>query len=80
MFSAVEQYKQIIIIEDGVKLGGAAETFQLELLARFPDKTIKVFGFGDEFYPHGTRDQILEHVGLDSKSIISMIKGIKGGL
>ncbi|UVI34602.1 1-deoxy-D-xylulose-5-phosphate synthase [Brevibacterium spongiae] len=61
------------VIEDGVKIGGIGSQIRSDL--READSRIGVLELGvpDEFLPQGTREEILEHVGLDVETIVDDI-------
>ncbi|MBR5647279.1 MAG: 1-deoxy-D-xylulose-5-phosphate synthase [Treponema sp.] len=66
-------YKGIVFVEDGVKIGGISEYLSL-LLNKNKFFNVKILAFDNRFYEHGNRNQILEEAGLSIKSILSAIK------
>ncbi|MGC3021639.1 1-deoxy-D-xylulose-5-phosphate synthase [Brevibacterium sp. FAM 24630] len=69
------QHSLVVVIEDGVKIGGIGSQIRSDL--READSRIGVLELGvpDEFLPQGTREEILAHVGLDADTIVSDIVG-----
>ncbi|WP_209372497.1 1-deoxy-D-xylulose-5-phosphate synthase [Brevibacterium renqingii] len=63
----------VAVLEDGVKIGGVGSQIRSDL--READSRIGVLELGapDEFLPQGSREEILEHVGLDVDTIVSRI-------
>ncbi|WP_210602394.1 1-deoxy-D-xylulose-5-phosphate synthase [Brevibacterium oceani] len=63
----------VAVIEDGVKIGGVGSQIRSDL--READSRIGVLELGvpDEFLPQGTREEILDHVGLDTDTIVDDI-------
>lgn len=68
-----KKYYGIVFVEDGVITGGIGEYLN-GLLARHDFTNTKVLGFEDKYYSHGTRSDVLEAAGLDSKHIERAIK------
>ena len=74
-FKLASDYKGIIFVEDGVKIGGISEYLSL-LLNKNNFFNVKILAFDNQFYEHGNRKQILEEAGLSVKDIIRAIKEI----
>ncbi len=68
-----KKYKGILFVEDGVRIGGIS-VYLDELLARNHFTKTKVLAFGDKFYSHGNRQQILEAAGLSVENITKTVK------
>jgi len=62
------QYKGVLFVEDGVRLGGISE-YLSELLAHNNYLNTKILAFADKFYSHGNRAEILEAAGLSVEAI-----------
>lgn len=66
----------IFVIEDNLIKGG----FGSKILEMFNEKklntTVKLFGFPDEFIPHGDTQKLMEIYNLDATSIVKYIKGV----
>ena len=69
--SIAEHYAAVVLVEDGVHIGGMAE--YLDRVLHQNSHTVgirtKVLAFPDHFVGTGTREQILESVGLSPKHI-----------
>ena len=68
-----KKYYGIVLVEDGVKIGGICEYLK-SILAENGILNTKLLGFDDKFFSHGTRDEILEAAGL---SVIHIKRAIK---
>ena len=64
-----KKYKGVLFVEDGVRIGGIS-VYLDELLARNNYTATRILAFGDKFYSHGNRSQILEAAGLSVENII----------
>ncbi len=62
------KYDGIVFVEDGVIIGGIGE-YLSGLLASKGMKNFRLLGFGDKFYNHGTREEVLEMAGLSPAHI-----------
>ena len=67
------EHSLVAVLEDGVEIGGVGSQIRSDL--READSRIGVVELGvpDEFLPHGTREEILAHVGLDVNTIVARI-------
>jgi 1-deoxy-D-xylulose-5-phosphate synthase len=71
-----KKYKSIITIEDGTIKGGFGSAI-LEFASKNNYKNnIKTLGIPDEFIEHGSVDILQQKVGLDAKSIASILHNI----
>ena len=68
-----KKYYGIVLVEDGVKIGGICEYLK-SILAENGILNTKLLGFDDKFFSHGTRDEILEAAGLSVNHIKRAIK------
>lgn len=68
-----KKYYGIVLVEDGVKIGGICEYLK-SILAENGILNTKLLGFEDKFFSHGTRDEILEAAGLSVNHIKRAIK------
>lgn len=68
-----QDHSLVAVIEDGVKIGGVGSQIRSDL--RDADSRIGVLELGvpDEFLPQGSRDEILEQVGLDVETMVDEI-------
>jgi 1-deoxy-D-xylulose-5-phosphate synthase len=63
------QHRLVITIEDGVRVGGIGTRIRQDLRAGGVDTAVTELGLPDEFLPHGSREFILEQVGLTPQAI-----------
>lgn len=68
-----KKYYGVVLVEDGVKIGGICEYLK-SILAENGILNTKLLGFEDKFFSHGTRDEILEAAGLSVNHIKRAIK------
>jgi 1-deoxy-D-xylulose-5-phosphate synthase len=73
----VNDHKLIITMEEGVLNGG----FGSSVSSFLHDNNISIklyrMGIPDKYIDHGTREELLEDVGLSVSNLISIIKNIK---
>jgi 1-deoxy-D-xylulose-5-phosphate synthase len=62
-------HRLVITIEDGVRVGGIGTRIRQDLRAANVDTAVNELGLPDEFLEHGSRDYILERVGLTPQAI-----------
>ncbi|MDF1479758.1 1-deoxy-D-xylulose-5-phosphate synthase [Leifsonia sp. H3M29-4] len=63
------EHRILISIEDGIRVGGIGTRIRQDLRAAGVDTAVTELGLPDEFLPHGSRDWILEQVGLTPQAI-----------
>ncbi|MBX3099898.1 MAG: 1-deoxy-D-xylulose-5-phosphate synthase [Salinibacterium sp.] len=63
------EHRIVITIEDGVRVGGVGTRIRQDLRAAGVDTAVTELGLPDQFLPHGSRDFILEQVGLTPQAI-----------
>ena len=63
------QYRLVVSIEDGIRVGGIGTRIRQDLRAAGIDTAVDELGLPDEFLEHGTRDELLEEVGLTAQRI-----------
>ena len=68
-----KNYSGVVFVEDGVITGGIGE-YLAGLLAEKGIRNTKVLGFGDKFYSHGSREEVLEMAGLSPSHIKKAVK------
>ena len=71
-----KRFKRVITIEEGALLGGFGNNTANWLYQQGYNGTVKMLGFPDEFIPHGTRDELLKKLKLDTSGIIASIKAL----
>ncbi|MEO7148281.1 MAG: 1-deoxy-D-xylulose-5-phosphate synthase [Terrimesophilobacter sp.] len=63
------RHRLVVSIEDGVRVGGIGTRIRQDLRAASVDTAVTELGLPDEFLGHGSRDEILDSVGLTAKTI-----------
>ena len=69
-----EKFSSIITIEEGTKIGGFGDGVASWLLENDYKGNFKKIGLPDNFVEHGSRNQILEMLGLDTKGIANQLQ------
>jgi 1-deoxy-D-xylulose-5-phosphate synthase len=62
-------YRLVVSIEDGIRVGGIGTRIRQELRAAGVDTAVDELGLPDAFLDHGERDDILAEVGLSDQRI-----------
>lgn len=62
-------YRLVITIEDGVRVGGIGTRIRQDLRAAGVDTAVDELGLPDEFLPHGSRGELLAEAGLTDRQI-----------
>jgi 1-deoxy-D-xylulose-5-phosphate synthase len=62
-------YRLVVTIEDGIRVGGIGTRIRQELRAAGVDTAVDELGLPDEFLDHGDRAEILAEVGLSDQRI-----------
>jgi len=74
-----KQHRIVISIEDGVRVAGIGTRIRQDLRAAGVDTAVTELGLPDEFLDHGTREEILERVGLTpqqiARDVVSQVLG-----
>ena len=76
LFSLFEKHDQFVIVEDGVKKGGAASAIQEWAQSEGFYKPITAIGISDIFVPHGPLDHLYAAQQLDIPSLTVQLKAI----
>ncbi|WP_372697826.1 1-deoxy-D-xylulose-5-phosphate synthase [Arthrobacter sp. JSM 101049] len=63
------RHRIVVCIEDGVKAGGVGSRIRQEMRAAGVDTALNEVGLPVEFLKHGSRNQVLERVGLTANQI-----------
>lgn len=75
------EHRLVITIEDGVRVGGIGTRIRQDLRAAGVDTAVTELGLPDEFLPHGSREFILEQVGLTpqhiARDVVAQVLGSK---
>jgi 1-deoxy-D-xylulose-5-phosphate synthase len=69
-----EKFSSIITIEEGTKIVGFGDGVASWLLENDYKGNFKKIGLPDNFVEHGSRNQILEMLGLDAKGIANQLQ------
>ncbi|MFK4728463.1 1-deoxy-D-xylulose-5-phosphate synthase [Agromyces mediolanus] len=74
-------YRLVVSLEDGVRVGGVGTRIRQDLREAGVDTAVTELGLPDEFLDHGSRNDILERVGLTPQHIAhdvtAMVLGTK---
>jgi 1-deoxy-D-xylulose-5-phosphate synthase len=74
-------YRLVVTIEDGIRVGGIGTRIRQELRAAGVDTAVDELGLPDEFLEHGDRSEILADVGLSdqriARDIVSQVLGTR---
>jgi 1-deoxy-D-xylulose-5-phosphate synthase len=74
-------YRLVVSIEDGIRVGGIGTRIRQELRAAGVDTAVDELGLPDEFLDHGDRAEILAEVGLSdqqiARDIVSQVLGTR---
>ena len=62
-------HRIVVSIEDGVRVGGIGTRIRQDLRAAGVDTAVTELGLPDEFLEHGSREYLLDKVGLTAQSI-----------
>jgi 1-deoxy-D-xylulose-5-phosphate synthase len=75
------QHRLVAVIEDGIRVGGIGTRIRQDLRAADVDTALTEIGLPDEFLEHGSRQQVLERVGLTpqqiSRDLVAQVLGSK---
>ena len=63
------EHRIVVTIEDGVRVGGIGTRIRQDLRAAGVDTAVTELGLPDQFLPHGSREFIMEQVGLTPQAI-----------
>ncbi|MFL4472654.1 1-deoxy-D-xylulose-5-phosphate synthase [Paeniglutamicibacter sp. MACA_103] len=63
------RHRIVVCVEDGVRAGGVGSRIRQEMRAAGVDTALNEVGLPTEFLAHGTRDQVMERVGLTADRI-----------
>ncbi|MBT8159428.1 MULTISPECIES: 1-deoxy-D-xylulose-5-phosphate synthase [Arthrobacter] len=63
------RHRLVVCIEDGVRAGGVGSRIRQEMRAAGVDTALNEVGLPVEFLDHGTRNEVLERVGLTAQQV-----------
>ncbi|TLM83795.1 1-deoxy-D-xylulose-5-phosphate synthase [Pseudarthrobacter sp. NamE5] len=69
IIALASHHRLVICIEDGVRAGGVGSRIRQEMRAAGVDTALNEVGLPVEFLDHGTRNQVLERVGLTAQQV-----------
>ncbi|WP_394159560.1 1-deoxy-D-xylulose-5-phosphate synthase [Galactobacter valiniphilus] len=64
-----DRHRLVVTLEDGVRAGGVGARLRQEMRAAGVDTGLNEVGLPDEFLDHGTREQVLNRVGVSAQQI-----------
>src|SRR3546814_5726880 len=64
----------LVTIEDNARLGGAGSAVNEVLVAQHQTVPVLNLGLPDQFVEHGTREELLAQVGLDTAGVLRAIQ------
>jgi 1-deoxy-D-xylulose-5-phosphate synthase len=70
---AARQHRLVVTVEDNGRVGGFGDAVARLLRDHDVDVPVKTFGLPQEFLSHGTRDEVLEEVGLTPQHLARQI-------
>jgi 1-deoxy-D-xylulose-5-phosphate synthase len=70
---AARQHRLVVTVEDNGRVGGFGDAVARLLRDHDVDVPVKTFGLPQEFLAHGTRDQVLDEVGLTPQHLARQI-------
>ncbi|MFT4186514.1 MAG: 1-deoxy-D-xylulose-5-phosphate synthase [Micrococcaceae bacterium] len=75
------KHRLVVVIEDGVRVGGVGSRIRQELRKHEVDTALNEFGLPAEFLAQGSRDEVLDRVGLSAdkltEDILAHVEGRK---
>jgi 1-deoxy-D-xylulose-5-phosphate synthase len=73
LLDAARRHRLIAVVEDNGRVGGFGDAVARLLRDHDVDVPVKTFGLPQEFLMHGTREEVLEEVGLTSQQLALQI-------
>jgi 1-deoxy-D-xylulose-5-phosphate synthase len=71
-----ERGMPIVTVEEGLLAGGFGSAVREELAVARIDTPVISLGIADEFTEHGTRQELLELVGLTADKVVAKVLGV----
>jgi 1-deoxy-D-xylulose-5-phosphate synthase len=75
------EHRIVVTLEDGIRVGGIGTRIRQDLRAAGVDTALTELGLPDEFLDHGSRNEILERVGLTpqhiARDLVAQVLGAK---
>lgn len=69
LLELASRYDLVVTLEDNLLVGGLGERIRGRLAATAPTTTVLCFGIEQRFLGHGSREQVLEELGLTPKDV-----------
>jgi 1-deoxy-D-xylulose-5-phosphate synthase len=73
LVDAAQRHRLVVVVEDNGRVGAFGDAVARLLHDRDVDVPVKTFGLPQEFLSHGTRDEVLEEVGLTPQHLARQI-------
>jgi 1-deoxy-D-xylulose-5-phosphate synthase len=70
----LENYSQVITIEDGTKLGGFGSAVAEYVAEKGAGVPVKIMGVPDEIVEHGTQRELHDEVGIGPRGIVEEVR------
>ncbi|NLT44322.1 MAG: 1-deoxy-D-xylulose-5-phosphate synthase, partial [Thermotogaceae bacterium] len=71
-------YDTIVTVEEGIKSGGFGSNVAVEASSQNYNGRIDIIAIEDRFSSHGTREEVLNELGLDARGIENRISKLRG--
>lgn len=75
--SAMEGYRRIVFVEDGVETGGVCQWLESRVIKLDPSLDTHILAFDELFYPQGTRSEIIASAGLSGAHIADGVQNLR---
>jgi 1-deoxy-D-xylulose-5-phosphate synthase len=73
LVAAARRHRLVAVVEDNGRVGGFGDAVSRLLRDHDVDMPVKTFGLPQEFLSHGTREEVLEEVGLTPQHLARQI-------
>lgn len=70
LHKSLSSYEKVVLVEDGVRQGGVAETIVSALMEKKSTHACEIIALPNEFIPHGGQDELYAEYRMDSDSLI----------
>lgn len=74
LMEVLHNYKNIVFVEDGVKLGGISQSIIAEIASNGLDLRCLIIALPDEFIEHGTQEELYSQYGMDAEGLNDKIE------
>ncbi len=69
----IEESAKIVFAEEGIRTGGIAEQFSAKVSEMTSGKSVRIRAIEEGFLPHGTTDELLRRIGMDTDSLTAWL-------